>query len=48
MLEADTSLHVFLTSHFMYGTNARIMTLSTKKPISIIYKEIGGITIRLD
>lgn len=48
LLEADTELHVYLTSHFMYGTAARIMTLSTKKPINIIYKEIGDITLRMD
>jgi hypothetical protein len=40
-------LHVFLTSHLLYGTDARIITLSTKKPISIIYKEIGTLHIRL-
>jgi hypothetical protein len=48
LLESHDALHVYLTSHFMYGTSARIMTLSTRKPINIIYKEIGGITIRLD
>lgn len=40
-------LHVFLTSHLLYGTGARIITLSSKKPISIIYKEIGTLCIRL-
>ena len=47
LLASDHELHVYLTSHFMYGTNARIVTLSKKKPISIIYKEIGSIPIRL-
>ena len=47
LLASDHDLHVYLTSHFMYGTNARIVTLSRKKPISIIYKEIGSIPIRL-
>lgn len=47
LLDTDNDLHVYLTSHFMYGTNARIMTLSRKKPLSIIYKEIGSIRIRL-
>ena len=32
----------------MYGTQARIITLSTKKPLAIIYKEIGTLRIRLD
>lgn len=48
LLRSGDPLHVYLTSHFMYGTNARIMTLSQKKPLSIIYKEIGSIRIRLD
>ena len=48
MLDGREDLHVFLTSHFMYGTNARIVTLSSKKPISIIYKEIGSMPIRLE
>jgi hypothetical protein len=47
LLSADEDLHVYLTSHLMYGTKARIMTLSTRKPLTIIYKEIGDIRIRL-
>jgi hypothetical protein len=39
--------HVYLTSHFMYGTGARIITLSARKPLSIIYKEIGILRIQL-
>jgi len=41
-------LHVYLTSHLIYGTGSRIMTLSCKKPLSIIYKEIGSLTIRME
>ena len=48
ILENGTEFHVFLTSHFMYGTDARIMTLSSKKPLAIIYKEVGSMRIRLD
>jgi hypothetical protein len=48
LLSGDDGLHVYLTSHFMYGTRARIITLSSKKPISIIYKEIGSMPIRLE
>jgi hypothetical protein len=36
-----------LTSHFMYGTGTRILTVSNKKPLSIIYKEIGAMHIKL-
>ena len=48
MLSGNADLHVYLTSHLMYGTNARIITLSAKKPLSIIYKEIGSMPIRLE
>ena len=47
VLTSGHDFHVFLTSHFMYGTEARIMTLSTKKPLTIIYKEIGKLRIQL-
>lgn len=47
LLGSDDDLHIYLTSHFMYGTHARIMTLSAHKPLSIIYKEIGIIRIKL-
>ena len=46
-LTGDQDSHVYLTSHLMYGTAARIITLSTRKPLSIIYKEIGTLRIRL-
>ncbi|MEE4218413.1 MAG: hypothetical protein V2I48_12440 [Xanthomonadales bacterium] len=48
LLSSGGGLHVYLTSHFMYGTNARIITLSAKKPLSIIYKNIGNMKIRLE
>jgi len=46
-LESATDLHVFLSSHFMYGSGTRIITLSHKRPLSIIYKEIGPMRLRL-
>jgi len=46
-LETGQVSHIFLTSHFMYGTGIRICTLSNKKPLSIIYKEIGTMRIKL-
>jgi hypothetical protein len=48
ILETSGEGCVFLTSHFMYGTGTRIITLSDRKPLSIIYKEIGLMRIRLD
>ena len=47
ILTSGDDFHVYLTSHFMYGTGARIITLSTRKPLAIIYKEIGTLRIRL-
>lgn len=43
---ADASL--FMTSRFMYGTATRIITLAGRKPLPVIYKEIGPMRIRLD
>jgi len=47
ILTGGNDFHVYLTSHLLYGTGARIITLSTRKPLSIIYKEIGTLRIRL-
>jgi inosine/xanthosine triphosphatase len=48
ILAQGEEFHVFLTSHFMYGTDARIITLSSKKPLGIIYKEVGHMRIRME
>jgi hypothetical protein len=45
ILKTDTDGHLFLTSHLMYGTGARIITFSNKKPVPIIYKQIGSLHI---
>jgi len=47
ILEGNDEIHVFLTSHLLYGSGSRIITFSSKKPLSIIYKEIGTMCIRL-
>jgi len=47
LLESDAETHLFLTSHFMYGSGAKIITLSNKRPLSIIYKEIGHMHIEI-
>ena len=47
ILTSGDDFHVYLTSHLMYGTQARIITLSAKKPLAIIYKEIGTLRIRM-
>jgi hypothetical protein len=48
ILEAGGDASVFLTSHFMYGTGTRIITLSDRRPLSIIYKAIGEMRVRLN
>ena len=45
ILQGGEAVHLYLTSHLLYGSGAKIITFSHKKPIPIIYKEIG--TMRL-
>lgn len=46
MLESGEECHVFLTSHLLYS-GRRIITFSDRKPLTIIYKEIGRMRIRV-
>jgi hypothetical protein len=46
MLKCGDECHVFLTSHLLYS-GRRIITFSGRKPLSIIYKEIGTMRIRV-
>lgn len=48
ILEQGNDASLFLSSHFMYGTGTRIITLSNRKPLTIIYKEIGPMRVQLD
>ncbi len=47
LIETGPEFHMFLTSHLLYGSGSRIITFSCNKPLSIIYKEIGTMHIRL-
>lgn len=47
MLESTTPTNIYMTSHFMYGSGPKIITFSNKRPLSIIYKEVGTIQVRL-
>ena len=47
ILETGDEVHVFVTSHLLYGSGSKIITFSNKKPLAIIYKEIGTMCIRL-
>jgi hypothetical protein len=43
---AGNQFHLFLTSHLLYQSGSRIITFSNRKPLLIIYKEIGTMQIR--
>jgi hypothetical protein len=45
LMRAEKDLHLYLTYHFMYPAGTRIVTLSQRKPLSIIYKEIRPMKI---
>jgi hypothetical protein len=47
ILESSQEAHVYLTSHLLYGGGNRIFTFSTKKPLLIIYKEIGTMRVQI-
>lgn len=47
IFRSDREAHVYLTSHLLYGGGNRIITISSKKPLAIIYKEIGNMRLRL-
>lgn len=47
LIDTGPDLHLFLTSHLLYGNGSRIITISNKKPQSIIYREIGTMKVRL-
>lgn len=44
--ESGRAPGLFLTSHFMYGTGTRIITLSGNAPLAIIYRPIGTLRVR--
>jgi hypothetical protein len=47
VLESPEAVHLYLTSHLLYGGGNRIITFSNKKPLLIIYKVIGTMRVRL-
>ncbi len=48
LLMKPDKLHLYLTYHLFYRSGSRIMTLSQHRPLTIIYREIGPIHIRLN
>jgi len=47
ILSSPDAVHLYLTSHLMYGGGNRIITFSNKKPLLIIYKVIGTMHVRM-
>lgn len=47
ILENPGALHLYLTYHFLYQSGTRIITLSRKQPLPIIYKQIRPMYIKL-
>jgi len=47
ILQHRDDVHLYLTSHLLYGGGNRIITFSGKKPLIIIYKEIGTMQVRV-
>lgn len=48
IFENSTDSSLFMTSRFTYGTGTRIFIHANNKPLSLIYKEIGRMLVRLD
>ncbi len=42
------ALHLYLTYHLTYPSGTRFVTISTKSPLRIIYKEIAPMSIRIE
>ncbi|MCP5419106.1 MAG: hypothetical protein H6970_02330 [Gammaproteobacteria bacterium] len=47
-LTRNDAAHVFLTNHFCYPPGTKILTLSNKSPLLILYKEIPPLTVRIE
>ena len=48
ILQSPEAVHLYLTSHLLYGGGNRIITFSNKKPLLIIYKVIGTMRVRMN
>lgn len=47
ILSSPQAVHLYLSSHLLYGGGNRIITFSNKKPLLIIYKVIGTMHVRM-
>jgi len=47
LLEEEGDLHLSQTYHLIYPTGTRILTLSRKTPLPLVYREIAPLQLRL-
>lgn len=47
LLEAPSDLHLYQTYHLFYPQGTRILTFSRRAPLTIIYKEMDPIQVRV-
>ena len=47
LIEGEEMLHMFLTYHILYPPGTRIITVSRKRPMGIIYKEVAPLRLIL-
>lgn len=47
LLNSGLLIHMYMSSHFYYSAGTRIITLSTRKPLPIMYREISPLYIQL-
>lgn len=46
LLSQDGELHLFQTYHLVYASGTRILTLSARAPMGILYRELPALTVR--
>ena len=47
LLEGGGDLHLLQTYHLVYPSGTRILTLSRQSPLTLVYREIEPLTLRL-
>lgn len=48
LVAAAQELHLYQTYHLIYPSGTRILTLSARAPMTILYRELPPITLRLE
>jgi hypothetical protein len=48
LLGGDQDLHLYQTYHLIYPAGTRILTLSTRAPLGILYRELTPLRLRME